>query len=347
MKKTLYTALLTSALVGLSGAAMAAGTAPGVLINNSIDLSYISGGNTITIEGAASVEFTVDRKVDFVFQSQVAGRVLSVEQGAEDEFLVFYLENEGNDVSGYDLDIVQTGSLVLARDTTGNEPAGTYTVYVGTTAVLHDAADVIYDDSIDRNLGDLVADDFRYVKIVANVPDSAADGAQSAFAITATALDAGNDATSPVVTTELTGQGKDAVDTIFADADADGQEMDNSTFVVQAPQLTGTKTVAVISENLAGGFNCATGTSQGSDLAAVPGACVEYTIEVTNATGAGAPANNLTVSDALPANVTYVASDKGDFDIITYDSGTNTITATLAALAESATAGLTIRATID
>lgn len=343
------TLMASTMLVGLAGAVSAGGTAPGTSILNSIDLSYTTGGDTINRANAASVTFVVDRKVDFIFESQVTNKTLAVQQGAEDGMLVFYLENEGNGTSGYDLDVALDGAstLSLTLDTTGTTPKGSYTIYVGSNDQLNDAADVIYDPSSDRNIGDLIADDFRYIKIVTNVADNAADGTQAVFNISAKALEPGNAENNPVTTTALTGQGLAGVDTILADADANGVEGDNSKFIIQAPQLSGIKTVAVISENLNGTFDCVNGASQGADLAKVPGGCLEYTLEVTNATGASVAADQLLIQDALPDNVTYVANDAGDFDSVSYDAGSNTVTANLASLAQDDTAAFTIRVTID
>jgi len=347
-------ALLTSALVALGGVAHAAGTAPGVNISNSIDLSYDSGGDRVERSNAASVDFVVDRKVDFVLEAQTAGETLAVEQGAEDQFLVFYLENEGNDLSGYLLELTSSGSLNMQPSQNLTDPTvalapGEYQVIIGTDPAQGHAGDTVYDSANPGNIGDLAADASRYIKIRANIPDNAPDGSSAQFALTATAVNAGNPANAPVVTVEQTGQGLDQVDTILADPAEGGKgaEASSSTYQVQAPQLSGQKTVEVISQNLNGSFNCATGNSQGTDLAAVPGACLEYQISVTNATGASVPASNLSVSDVLPDGLVYVEAQAGDFDAVSYDAATKTVTADLASLPQNQTAQFTIRVTIE
>jgi hypothetical protein len=72
---------------------------------------------------------------------------------------------------------------------------------------------------------------------------------------------------------------------------------------------------------------------------------------VTNATGASVSATNLKVEDILPAEVSYVTAAKGDFDSVSLVAGAGTdpdkVTASLASLAEGATASFTIRVTID
>lgn len=352
--RLLSSMLLTSALVAFGGAAHAAGTAPGVNISNSINLSYDSGGDRVERNNAASVDFVVDRKVDFVLEAQTAGDTLAVEQGADDQFLVFYLENEGNDLSGYLLELTTSGSLAMQPSANKSDPSvalapGEYQVIIGTDATPGHADDVVYDAQSPGNIGDLAADASRYIKIRANIPDNAPDGASTQFSLVATALDAGHPNNAPVPTVEKTGQGLDQVDTILADDAAGGQgaEASSSTYQVQAPQLSGQKTVEVISQNLNGNFNCELGSSQGTNLAAVPGACLEYKISVTNATGASVPATNLSVSDALPEGLVHVASKEGDFDSVTYDAATRTVTADLASLPQNQTAQFTIRVTIE
>mgnify|MGYP001627754201 CR=1 FL=1 len=341
---SLRAALLATGLTAIGGVANAAGTAPGTVIGNSIDLSYSSGGNTIERQNAASIDFVVDRKVDFILESQVADKVAPVEQGSDSEYLVFYLENEGNDTSGYDIDVATTPSgLTLTLNDDATLEPGEYEVFIGTDPAPGHAGDTAYDPTGMVNIGDLAADAARYVKIQANIPDNAEDGTSDLFTVTATALDPNS--TTP--TQADTGKGLDEVDTVLADAGADGKEADSSSYVVQAPVLTGQKTARVISENLDGTFNCATGLPQSGELAAVPGACVEYTITVTNATGASVAASDLHVDDVLPSAVSYVDHDEGDFTTVAYDSSTQTVSADLASLASGASASFTIRVEID
>jgi len=338
-------ALFLAGLIGTSATlAQAAGTSPGTVIGNSIDLSYSSGGNRIERNNAASIDFVVDRKVDFILESQVAGKELSVEQGSNEEFLVFYLQNEGNDTSGYDVDVATTPSgLTLVRNTDATLDPGEYDVFIGTDPAPNHVNDASYDPTGVISVGDLAADAARYVKIRANIPDTAQDGTSDLFTVTATALDPG----TITPTKANTGNGLNQVDTVLADPGADGIEQDSSSYAVQAPVLSGQKTAAVISENLDGTFSCATGLPQSGSLSAVPGSCVEYTITVTNATGASVAASNLNVQDILPAQVTYITHDVGNFATVVYDVNTRTVSADLPSLASGSSASFTIRVEIN
>jgi uncharacterized repeat protein (TIGR01451 family) len=347
MKTSIFlrSALLSTALVGLAGAAPAAGTIPGVSISNSIDLSYeTSADDTITLDDAANATFVVDRKIDFTLVGQDAGNNVNVEQDDE-RFLTFRLENEGNDTSGYDIDVASGGAIGLVYDADGTPVSGEYDVLIGTDP-NDDSTFVRYDPNGIVNIGDIAADGVVYVRIVGYVPSNALDGQTQPFQVTAVPLLAG----TATPTTEVTGQGAGAVDTVFADDGEDGTETDTEQFTVTAPNLTAAKTALVVSENRDGSFNCASGAivteANGNTGAAIPGACVEYTISVSNGDGTTTAATNMTITDDLPAEVTYSSIiDIVGFDSVTQSGGT--VTATIATLAADAAASFKVRAVID
>jgi uncharacterized repeat protein (TIGR01451 family) len=80
------------------------------------------------------------------------------------------------------------------------------------------------------------------------------------------------------------------------DAARDGRHSDDGFYRVQTATITVTKTATVISDP----FNGAT------DPKAIPGAVIEYCLQVANA-ASGATATNVVVSDPVPANTTFVA----------------------------------------
>ena len=338
----LKSTLLSTAIVGLGGAAFAAGTVPGTIISNTIDLSYSSGGNTITRLDEAEISFVVDRKVDFTLEGQDASALVTVAQGASEQQLTFRLVNEGNDTSGYDIDVSSSGDIGLTYDASGAGASGTYSVYIGTTSDPVSAADTLYDTAGTLSLGDLGADGEIFIKIVTHVPSSSIDGQSDSFTVTGTALDAGTN----TITTETATPDINTVDTFFADTDLDGIEFDTEDFVVSAPVLTALKTSTLVSENISGTFDCLTGAIDPAAEAFVPGACVEYTLSVTNDAGASSAATSLSVVDALPGQVTFVSVHANSgFDSVTEAGGT--ITATAASLPAGATAETVIRVTID
>ncbi len=340
MKKVLRAALLSTAIVGAGSGAMAAGTSPGVDISNSIDVSYTSNGTTISRPNESSVTFKVDRKVDFVLEGQDAGSKVTVAQDADVQQLTFRLANEGNDTSGFDINVASSGNIGLTNGA-GSGAEGTYSVYISPNSGPYNAGtDTLYDPAGTVSLGDIAADGVIFVKVVANIPVTAADSDADTFTLTATALDAGT--SSP--TQESTAPDIAVVDTFFADTDADGIEIDAEDYLVSAPIMSASKVSAVISDNLSGTFDCANGAADGTE-ARVPGGCIEYTIQVSNG-NATAPAVNLSVSDVLPSDVTFVkVISFSGFDDVTEAGGT--ITATAATLPANTNATAVYRVTID
>ncbi len=79
---------------------------------------------------------------------------------------------------------------------------------------------------------------------------------------------------------------------------------------VTAPQLSASKSVVVLSEQLPGNtISCADGVENPTaNLAPIPGACVEYTIEVTNAADASSSATNVAISDTVSDNLSISPS---------------------------------------
>lgn len=331
--------LSAAAALALTTGLASAQSAPGTVVSNSIDLSYVSGGSTITVPSAATATFTVDRKIDLNVDALDGGALVYAEQGADDAVLNFLVENLGNGTQGFDIGITTAGTLGLTYATTAGAE-GTYWVTISTSPTPGAATETLYNVNGTRNAGDLPAGGRYYVHLYANVATSATSGQTRSFDVIARALDAG----TATITAEVRGQGAGGIDTVFADPGADGRELATESLTINAPDLSATKSVAVVSENLNGNFNCATGAPVPGSEAAIPGACLEYTITVTNGAGATNAARNLVITDALPGEVTYVALNAGTFTTVTRSG--RTVTGNLTTLAPGSTASFTIRATV-
>lgn len=337
--RVLHLALTAAAALALSTTLAAAQAAPGTSVVNTIDLSYTSGGNTISVPGAASATFTVDREIDLNVDGLNGGGIVYAEQGANDPVLSYLVENLGNDTQGFDINVASTGSLALTYATTAGAE-GTYWVVISNSATPGAGTEVLYDVNGTRNAGDLPAGGRYYVHVYANIPNSATSGQSRSFDVIATALNAGTN----TITTEVSGQGLTGIDTVFADPGQDGRESASESLQVNAPDLVATKSVAVISENLDGTFNCATGSAVAGAESPIPGACLEYTISVTNSSGATLAASNLQIVDQLPSGVTYRSHAVGSFTTVTRSG--STVTGNRTSLAPGATASFTIRASV-
>lgn len=338
--RILHLALSAAAALALTTTLASAQVAPGTVVSNTIDLSYTSGGTTISRTGAATANFTVDRKIDLNVDGLNSGGIVYAEQAANDPVLSFLVENLGNDTQGFDINVASSGSLGLTYDPTGAGAEGTYWVKISNNATPGAGTEVIYNVNGTINAGDLPAGGKYWVHVYANVATSAASGQSRAFDVTATALNAGTN----TITTAVSGQGLAGVDTVLADPGLDGREAASESLQINAPDLTASKTVAVISENIGGGFNCATGSPVAGAASPIPGACVEYTITVSNGSTATLAATNLAITDALPANVTYAGHTTGNFTSVT--KAGNTLTGQITTLAPGQTRSFTIRATV-
>lgn len=337
-KKTLAPLLLSVASIALFAGGATAGTQAGLTVTNTVDLSYVSGADTITRTNAASADFMVDRKVDFVIVGQAVGDTVVADQGAANQEMIYQVVNEGNDISGYDFDISVSGSLGLIYDATGAGAEGTYSVYTSPNAT--GGPDTLYDINGTVNAGDIAKDGVFYLRIIAHIPTTAVDGDADSFVVTATALDGGTN--TPTV--ENRGNGLLAEDTILADTGNNGVESDGEFFVVQAPDLTALKTVAILSEDIDGTFDCTNGTAEPGAEVYVPGACLEYTVSISNA-GTNA-AETLSITDDLPTDVTFVAiKDIVGFDTVTHTTGT--IDADTTSLPSGNTASFKVRVTVN
>lgn len=311
--RTFRTLGAASALM-LSTAAIAhadSGTLAGTLVTNTIDISYNSGPSSVDRPGAASTSFTVDRKVDYLVQETVGGVVL-VDLGADDSdgtgTMTFELRNLSNDDIGYALGINPAGgiSYVVLVDGATYTEGDTITVAKDGTAVISIIADFPPGTGGSDYPFEVVA------KPVSHSPSTAADIAN-------------------LMTTS----------TVFLFDEAD--MMDDALFRVIEPRVGAAKDVFVVSQDPAFACDDMNAPAETGAQAAIPGACVEYTIRVRN--GGGAAARNLQVVDALPAQVSYEAAYSADFSL-SENAGVITATA-LSPLTNGQQYVIRIRARID
>lgn len=293
---------LSLILLMAAPAAWAVGTQSGTNINNRATIDYDVGGvdqediesspagnSTSGVGAGADTTFVVDNRVDLTVVSQGNTTVSTSQLNAALEFL---LTNVGNTTQGYLLEVVNG---------TTNIPMANVEIWIedGTTAGFQDTEDTLYTGG--TNAGDLDPNggtDQMTVYIVADAPASATNGDTDTYWLRATTTDVG---TTTVTTNTAGADNPAAVDNVLADADADagtvddqydGRHADSGDFTVAASALTVTKTHAVISDPVNGTTN----------PKAIPGAVIEYTVNITNAAGA-AIAETVTVSDDLAALV--------------------------------------------
>lgn len=331
------------AVTGLAAApAFAAGTAAGTVITNNVTVDYEVGGIN-QADVTASNAVTVDRKVNLTV-ARVDGTATAVTPGAVSQAVTYTVQNTSNAVLDFELSAAQTAS---------GSPAGiSGTDSFNVTAPItyyRDDGDGVFDagDTSVTHLDAMAADATATVHAVAaSVPTGLANGAIAAVTLTATAKENDNGTALGSNLTEA-GSNTAGVDTVFADTagvtdgarDAAFSATDD--YVVLTATISATKTSRIV----AGDFGTQTN---------IPGATIEYCIAVTNAAG-GAAATNITLSDTLPALVTYVPAfgvKTGGADCNTPGAGNGSfadpvVSGTIANLAAGTTQTLIFRATIN
>lgn len=277
--------------------ALAQNTASGTTINNQASVSYNVGGSPQTAN-SNTASFVVDKKVNLTV-AEVGGAATHVSLGGTDQVTTFTVTNLTNSVQDF--------RLFGGQQSVSIPLLGTDDFNVTNLRVFVDSnANGTYDAGVDTAtfIDELAPDATVTVFIVANIPSTA--GIHTAFvgleAITAAGGGSGSLGADLVATSLLTADTAGTVDIVFAD-DAnlldqprDGAHWAFDAYTIDTAAVTLGKTARVISDP----YNLLVNPK------AIPGATVEYCMTITNA-GPGI-ATGVTLSDALPANTTYVAN---------------------------------------
>jgi len=337
--------LVAAVCLGLANAAQAANnlTEAGVSVSNTFELSYSVSGTAqpvitndsvsppvgAVVQGSPTV-FTVDRKVDLIVTATNSTLTSAPNTNAT---LTFELLNEGNDTSAYSFSIDDLDSGASTFDATslivrylvdtndnGTADDGAYTAItqtpIGTAAgsafITGDVPKgvlvfVQVQGTVDAAIADAFTDDITLVA-EARDPTAFLNEASSTPAAVTTATGGANVLTGSAQNVLADSTGVAAAE---AAGDADGLYAATGIIQVESASLAASKTVTVVKEpDIADPFvaltDCATATAV-AGAKAVPGACVEYVIQVQN-NGATASATNLVIDDILPAEVNFIAA---------------------------------------
>jgi uncharacterized repeat protein (TIGR01451 family) len=323
--------------------AIAEGTSAGTTITNTATVDYEINGIAQTQE-TGSGSFTVDRKIN-VTVVRLDTTPTSVTPGESDVVTTFTVTNLSNDTVDFDLAVAQSSSddfdLTNVRIFLDD----------GATPGTFDGSDTQI-----TFLDEIAEDATITVFIVGDVPLAQTDGQTADVILTADAHEAGTAGALGAEYTASVGADTAGVETVLADGagatdlagEGDFSALD--TYDVSAAALTVLKSSLVVSDPINGTTN----------PKAIPNATVQYCIAVQNAADA-ATAQAVTVTDTLPADVTYDA-DFGIFVDGTYDGtggtcntdgvgggsfATGTVTAPLSDIPASTTRTVYFRVTIN
>jgi len=278
--------------------AMALGTDPGIVVTNTANVDYEVAGFAQTTAVSNAADFVVDRRVDFTV-TRMGGALTPTTLSDTDGFLDFYVTNLSNGDLDFNLLFTQLvfGDGVIyganTEDTTG-AAEDMFNVRIRVRAAPDPfgvpgggAAPLLGDGTFIDNL----PEDFSIrVRIYADTVAVAANGLISGLSLDATAAD-------PVTTVNLAETpGLDdptLVENVFADALNDNSESDVDGFLLQAAQLTITKSAAVVFDLFASGK-------------ALPGSIIEYSLVIDNSAGA-VSATAISIADAIDSAVTFLS----------------------------------------
>jgi len=312
--------------------AFADGTPSGTNIDNMATINYQVGGiNQAIIESSPSgnstpgagngavTTFVVDNKVDLTVTTVDAGAVIvlpgSTQAGGAYNVLEFTIQNDGNTTQDYALSAtaVTTGSATAfdGEDDDFDMTPATINVFVESGA---NAGYQVGEDTA-TFIDALAMETSATVYIVADTPATAVNNQYASYHLLATT----HTDTGPglgVVTTADTGVwDSTSVQVVFADAQGsdttneaatpDGMHSSQDDYRVVTATLTVVKTSVVDSDPFGS-----------ANPKAVPGAIVEYTIDITN--NGSASATTVEITDSIPANTVFVVGSITAGDTIEY-----------------------------
>ena len=295
---SLLGAVSSIVLVALSASpVLAEGTDAGTPITNSVSVSFQVNG-IAQVAQEDSDEFVVDRKVNLTVV-ETGGTATLVTPGSVNQVTTFSVTNLSNDVVDLALSIAQQSGGAAAFTGNDNFNTGAVKFYIDTDGVSGYSVgdtEVTYLDGVGT-------DDSVTVYAVTSIAVARADGDIATVVLTATAHNGATAGSLGAVLTTSATNAVGGVDTVLADAagstDAqyDGKFSARDDYRVQAAALSVNKSSYIVSDGV---------SAVGVTPKAIPGAIVRYCIAVTNGAGAQT-ASNITVSDVLPTNVTFVA----------------------------------------
>ena len=303
--------LLIAALAVMVPQFAAASTAPCTTITNLATANYSVGGIGQTPENSNTTTFDVGVKV-IVTVTNNDGDEVTVVPGTTKVALKFTVTNDGNAVHDYDL------TAEASADTTPSPYDGADDSFDGTTIAIYDdtgGTPGSFDatDSVITSLDDVAADGGSAVVYIVYTPsDLSEDDLETAvYYLMATSKWADDAAisygTDSPEASEAGGScdGATSVDVVAGDGDGDatgdddkdGEHSDDGAFEVSSAIIGVTKSQSVIWDPV----------NYNSSPAFIPGAIVEYEIEIANTGGAAAVLT--TITDALQvANLTLVST---------------------------------------
>ena len=312
--RTLMFALIAIGVLALltPTTAKAVGTASNTLITNKATINYEvggvpqelieskPGGNQLAGFGnGLPTTFRVDNIVDLAVAT-TDGTYVPVQSGGTDYVLTFTVANEGNTAQDYALTVKA-----------GNDPFNVFAAddfdATNLRVFVEDGISAGYQATGDAAtfIDELAADTTATVYILGDMPALLANGDISGIVLTAITYDGGGVGIGALTVDAGAADQAQTVDVVFGDgagahasegdAALNGMHAATSAYQVGAALLTVTKTETIQWDPIRNAVN----------PLHIPGAIAEYTVTIANGVG-GATATNITLTDTLDANLTFV-----------------------------------------
>jgi uncharacterized repeat protein (TIGR01451 family) len=326
MKRNILSYLGAGALLLAAAPGAFAQTAAGTAVDNTASVTFTVSGVEQTTHPEGSVEFQVDRRIDLSV-AESGDNVTSVVPGAQNQVLKYTVTNDTNDVIDIALSAADAGdgTVFLAGanpDQTDTADTGaTYTLYAdtntngtydsGTDQPLPNSAGVQYLDQVaagatrtvfvvaDQLDDDTVLsnNDVMVVQLTGTARSAYADQRDTSSAAGTNSLGAvfADDSGSADVADEVDNVFADDAKAETGDVAGDGVDSAYDAYKVSSTTIDVTKTYGVVDDPL---------TNGGANPKAIPGATIVYCITVEN--NGSTDATDVTVSDNIPPNTTYV-----------------------------------------
>ena len=312
--------------------AFAAGTEAGTAVTNTFSLSFTVGGDTQTVTPDAddTATFAVDRVVNLTAATTTPA--VNANPGDTTVTQTFTVTNTGNSVQAYDLDFFQQadGTAPENFDTTITSVA--YEIDFDGDGTVDSTGTYTFDNGQLVATPDVGPDGVITLTVTSSVPAGQADGSEATIALEANTLEPANRPTNGIDNTPIGGASgsevvgstdpntDSGVETILVDgigngdgvtgvtdADGDGDHSVRSVVTVESAQVAANKTGELVSQDGSGCTLANPAVPLATTTGAfIPGACVQYVIEVTNS--GTATANGVTIGDELQTDLVFVAA---------------------------------------
>ncbi|MBL0923913.1 MAG: hypothetical protein IBJ12_05530 [Sphingomonadaceae bacterium] len=291
-------------VLAFASPAYAQNTDANTLITNTVNVDFQVGGVPQTTISAQN-QFRVDRKILFSVSEKTTVGTTSVTSGQQNRDVAFTLVNSSNDTLDFSLAATNTANGTTIGGGRGTDSIDVtnfeYAIDTNGNGVL-DGAEAF---STSLTLNDVAKNTTVHILVRSDIPVSA-NGSVAVVQLAATALN--SNATAITAVDDTVANTADVTSgtfqTIFAEdlTPTQGNTSRNGVswawddYTVSAPVLTVFKSSRIISDGVSS-----------TNPKAIPGAVVEYCISVANAAGA-ATASNVSISDLVPTNTTYVTN---------------------------------------